>query len=106
MDVFGEEHMQDESHQQGPALDFATREVALRADLADRDSEDCIWTSVRFVMRGPRPPRPGESVMLIDVDGGSCMGRVVSFAGWKACIRPDWSTWSGTSGPPARRVLL
>ncbi len=86
----------------GEELDFSEREVALRADLGGRDDDDCIWTSVRFLMRGPRPPRPGESVMLVDVEGGSCLGRVVSMAGWEACIRPDWRTWSGTTNPPAR----
>ena len=86
----------------GEELDFSEREVALRADLGERDDDDCIWTSVRFLMRGPRPPRPGESVMLVDVEGGSCLGRVVSMAGWEACIRPDWRTWSGTTDPPAR----
>lgn len=86
----------------GEELDFSEREVALRADLGERDDDDCIWTSVRFLMRGPRPPRPGESVMLVDVEGGSCLGRVVSMAGWEACIRPDWRTWSGTTNPPAR----
>ena len=43
-------------------LDFAEREVALRADLGDRDEEDCIWTPLRFVMRGPRAPRPARVV--------------------------------------------
>jgi hypothetical protein len=95
MDGIGEEYSQ--------ALDFDEREVALRADLADRDGDDCIWASTRFLMDGPRSPRPGEPVMLVDVEGGSCIGRVVSVAGWKACIRPDWRTWRGTTDPPLRR---
>ena len=86
----------------GSGLDFGHREVVLRADLAHRDPDDCVWTSVRFLMQGPRPPRPGELVMLVDVEDGSCMGRVVSVAGWEACVRPDWRTWSGSSRPPAR----
>ena len=94
MDVYGEV--------QGRGLDFGEREVVLRADLAHRDPDDCIWTSVRFLMSGPRPPRPGETVMLVDVEDGSCMGRVVSMAGWEACVRPDWRTWSGSGRPPAR----
>ncbi len=87
----------------GGELDFGEREVVLRADLAERDEDECIWTSVRFLMRGPRPPRPGEAVMLVDVAGGSCMGRVVAVAGWEARVRPDWRTWRGAGGPPARR---
>jgi hypothetical protein len=99
MNGLGEELSQQRSE---GALAFGEREVVLRADLGARDDEDCIWTSVRFLMRGPRPPRPGESVVLVDVAGGSCVGRVVSMAGWEARVCPDWSTWSGRSKPPAR----
>jgi hypothetical protein len=53
-------------------------------------------------MRGPRPPRPGEPVVLVDVEGGSCVGRVVSVCGWEARVRPDWRTWSGSSRRPER----
>jgi hypothetical protein len=88
--------------QSWPALDFGKREVVLRADLGDRDEDDCIWTSMRFLMRGPRPPRPGEPVVLVDVEGGSCVGRVVSVCGWEARVRPDWRTWSGSSRRPER----
>ena len=70
----------------GEELDFTEREVVLRADLGARDAEDCIWTSIRFLMRGPRPPRPGERVVLVDVAGGSCVGRVVDVVGWKARV--------------------
>ncbi len=78
----------------GEELDFTEREVVLRADLGTRDADDCIWTPVRFLMRGPRPPRPGERVVLVDADGGSCVGRVVAVIGWEACVQPDWRTWS------------
>jgi hypothetical protein len=93
MDAYGEGHT-------GHELDFDEREVVLRADLGDRDDRDCIWTSLRFLMRGPRPPRAGEVVLLVDVGGGSCMGRVVSVSGWEACIHPDWRTWSSSGSPP------
>jgi hypothetical protein len=88
----GEEHRLDED---SAVFDFGEREVVLRADLGERDDDDCVWTSVRFLMRGPRSPRPGEQVLLVDVEGGSCVGRVESAAGWEVCVRPDWRTWTG-----------
>jgi hypothetical protein len=95
MDAYGEGHTGAELD-----LDFAEREVVLRADLGDRDDRDCIWTPLRFLMNGPRPPQSGEVVLLVDVGGGSCMGRVVSVSGWEACISPDWRTWSSPGGTP------
>jgi hypothetical protein len=74
-------------------LDFERREVVLRADLRGHEERDCVWTPLRFLMRGPRPPRPGERVLLVDRDGGSCLGQVTAVSGWEACVRPDWSTW-------------
>jgi hypothetical protein len=74
-------------------LDFERREVVLRADLGGHQAEDCVWTPLRFLMRGPRSPRPGERVLLVDPDGGTCLGRVTIVSGWEACVRPDWSTW-------------
>ena len=86
MKAYGEEHA-------GTELDFGGREVVLRADLAGAEPSQCVVTSLRFLMNGPRPPRPGEIVMLVDVEDGSCLGRVVSVSGWEACVQPDWRTW-------------
>ena len=68
-------------------LDFAQREVVLRANLAEADEDRCVWTSMRFLMGGPRHPRVGESVYLIDRDGASSMGKVVELNGWLARVR-------------------
>jgi hypothetical protein len=95
MELFGEEHS-------GTELDFDRREVVVRADLGGLEGSDCVWTPLRFLMRGPRPPRPGEMVVLVDVNDGSCLGRVVSVSGWEACIKPDWRTWS--AGAPRARA--
>jgi hypothetical protein len=106
MDAIGEERHMAAASAGLQDLDFTEREVVLRADLGDRDEHDCIWTSLRFLMRGPRPPRPAERVVLVDLGGGSCIGRVTSVTGWEACVSPDWDTWSGPHPPPARRVEL
>lgn len=68
-------------------LDFADREVVLRANLEDADADRCVWTPVRFLMRGPRHPRVGESVYLIDCGGRGSLGRVIELTGWLARVR-------------------
>ena len=68
-------------------LDFAEREVVLRANLDEADADRCVWTSMRFFMRGPRHPRVGELVFVIDSRSGGCMGRVVELNGWMARVR-------------------
>jgi len=68
-------------------FDFARREVVLRADLQEADDDRCVWTSMRFIVAGPRHPRVGESVYLIDRRGGGCPGRVVELNGWMARVR-------------------
>lgn len=92
----------------GEEFNFHDREVVLRADLSILDERDCVWVPTRFLMRGPRAPRPGECSVLVDVgSGGTCIGRVVSVAGWGALIRPDWETWSGAAMPsPGRGHML
>jgi hypothetical protein len=86
--------------QQDPQLDFTDREVVLRADFDSVDEDDCIWTSVRVLMDGPRAPRTGEWVYLMDRSGSGCLGQIESITGWTACVKPDWKTWSGPGRPP------
>jgi len=73
-------------------LDFAGREVVLRASLDELDDERCVWTPVRFIMNGPRHPRVGETVFLIDRRGRGCPGEVVALKGWMARVRPDFGS--------------
>jgi hypothetical protein len=68
-------------------LDFSEREVVLRASFEELDEERCLWTPVRFIMSGPRHPRVGEAVFLIDHQGRSCAGEVIELNGWMARVR-------------------
>ena len=68
-------------------LDFAEREVVLRANLDEADADRCVWASMRFLTSGPRHPRIGESVFLIDPENGGCLGLVVELNGWLARVR-------------------
>jgi hypothetical protein len=81
-------------------LQFREREIVLRADFSALDYEQCLDLSVRFIMEGPRAPRAGEWVYLLDDRGCGCMGCVESVDGWIARVRPDWATWSGGEKPP------
>jgi hypothetical protein len=91
--------------QDGRLLDFDEREVVLRADFTQLDDEKCVWTSMRFMVQGPRHPREGEWVYLIDSDGRGCVGLVEVVNGWTARVRPDWASWApGTEQPPGTQV--
>ena len=70
-------------------LDFSEREVVLRASLDELDEDRCVWTPVRFIMKGPRQPRLGELVFLMDRGGRGCLGEVVEINGWMARVRAD-----------------
>jgi hypothetical protein len=83
-------------------LDFGEREIVLRADFHSLDEESCLEASVRFLMSGPRPPREGEWVYLLDAQGDGCLGQVESINGWSARVRPDWTTWAGAQSPPVQ----
>jgi hypothetical protein len=68
-------------------LDFGEREVVLRANLDELDGDGCVWASLRFLVNGPRPPRVGEMVFVIDGARGGSMGSVVELNGWMARVR-------------------
>jgi hypothetical protein len=74
--------------------DFETREVVLRADFDLLDDDKCFWVSLRF-MHHPRAPQAGEVVYLLDSLGRGCTGKVERVEGHYACVRPDWSTFTG-----------
>ena len=82
----------------GGKVDFEQRELVLRADFDLLDEQRCAWVSLRF-MRGPAPPDPGDLVYLLDGRGRGCAGVVDRIEGHYACVRPDWSTFTGGQMP-------
>ena len=68
-------------------LEYLERELVLRAHFDDRDDDGCVRVSLRF-LRGPRHPRAGEMVYLLDGDGHGCAAEVVDVLGWSARVRP------------------
>jgi hypothetical protein len=83
-----------------PQLDFDNREVVLRVDFESLDEDRCVWASIRFLMEGPRAPRKGEWVYLMNRFGEGCLGQIESIKGWTACVKPDWTTWTGPGRSP------
>jgi hypothetical protein len=84
------------------AEDALAREMVLRVDFDLVDDDDCIRVSTRFHTRSSvAQPRRGDLVYLLDSGVGGCVGRVERVDGWYVCVRPDWSTWTGDSPPPA-----
>ena len=75
-------------------IDFEQREMVLRADFDLLDDDCCVWVSLRFV-RGLAPPEPGHLVYLLDGRGRGCAGIVDRVEGHYACVRPDWSSFTG-----------
>jgi hypothetical protein len=69
------------------ALDYDRREVVLRVDFDSVEQDGCLPVSMRF-LGGPRHPRVGEVVYLMDSAGHGCMGEVVAVTGWSARVRP------------------
>jgi hypothetical protein len=82
------------------AIDFETRELVLRADFDLLDDAGCSWISLRFA-HGLRAPEEGETVYLLDARGRGCVGKVERMDGHYACVRPDWSTFTGGPLPSA-----
>jgi hypothetical protein len=82
-------------------LRYEEREVVLRADFESVDADDCCWVSLHFI-RGPRRPRAGEWVYLLDGRGNGCLAVVDQVHGWIARVKPDWGTWGGPIAPRAR----
>jgi hypothetical protein len=81
-------------------LEFEDREIVLRAELTELDDEDCVEVSLRFLMNGPRSPKEGEWVYLLDGHGNGCLGQIESVSGWMARVRPDWNSWAGDEPRP------
>ena len=86
----------------GQVIDYETRELVLRADFDLLDDDKCSWVSLRFVSN-LRAPSEGDLVYLIDSRGRGCVGTVERIEGHYACVRPDWSTFTGPLPSGVRR---
>ena len=87
-------------------FDFDSREVVLRVDFDAVEDDNLLKVPVRFEEGGPRPPRGGEWIYLLDGRGGGCVGRCSSVRDGVARVRLVWDTWTGAERPrprPARR---
>jgi hypothetical protein len=88
--------------QQHERIDFEGRELVLRADFDLLDDDSCIWVSMRF-LRDLRAPAEGEVVYLLDGRGCGCAGTVERVEGHYACVKPDWSSFTGGPLPASVR---
>jgi len=80
-------------------IEIGQREIVLRADFDLLDEDRCAWVSLRFMRVGPNPPQAGDVVYLLDGRGRGCAGVVDRIDGHYACVRPDWSTFTGGQLP-------
>ncbi len=69
-------------------LNFEEREIVVRADFDDVDEEGCLWVSLHF-LKGPRHPRAGETVYLVQPHRRASLAQVQSVNGWLARVKPD-----------------
>lgn len=76
-------------------LPFGQREVVLRADFAQFDPDGDVLSVPLRDGPGPRPPRPGEFVYLLDGEGNGCVAYCAKVRDGVARLRPVPETWSG-----------
>lgn len=80
---------------------FDEREIVLRADF--REIEERNLLSVPLPEDGPRPPKRGEFVYLLDGAGNGCVAfcaKVRDGIGRMMLVR---ETWNGRTAPPRAR---
>jgi hypothetical protein len=82
-------------------LPFDEREIVLRADFGRIEEGNLLSVPVRFD-NGPRPPRRGEFVYLLDGTGTGCVAYVAKVRDGVARTMPVEDTWTGMSRSPTQ----
>ncbi len=77
---------------------YEEREIVLRADFEALDERDILSVPVRD--DGPRPPRKGEFVYLLDGAGNGCVAFCAKVRDGIARLMLVRETWYGRTAPP------
>ena len=80
---------------------FDEREIVLRADFRAIDERNVLSVPLRD--DGPRPPKRGEFVYLLDGAGNGCVAFCAKVRDGIARVMPVLETWNGRTAPPRQR---
>jgi hypothetical protein len=78
---------------------FDEREVVLRADFSSVEEGDIVSVPIRHAF-GPRPPKKGEAVYLLDGKGNGCVALCGRLRQRVARMMLVTDTWTGPDAPP------
>jgi hypothetical protein len=67
-------------------------EIVLWVDFNNLEDDDRLPTTLRYAT-GPRKPRAGDWVRIVDSDGDTCLAQVLRVEGMLVEVRPNWATW-------------
>ena len=81
---------------------FDEREIVLRADFSRVEEGDVLSVPIRDEF-GPRPPKRGEAVYLLDGNGNGCVALCGKLRDGVARMMLVLDTWTGPDDPPGRR---
>jgi hypothetical protein len=80
---------------------FDQREIVLRADFSDIEERNLLSVPLRD--DGPRPPKRGEFVYLLDGAGNGCVAFCAKVRDGIARMMLVVETWNGRTAPPRVR---
>jgi hypothetical protein len=80
---------------------FEDREIVMRADFDALDERDILTVPLRE--EGPRDPKRGEFVYLLDGAGNGCVALCAKVRDGIARMMLVRETWNGRTAPPRHR---